>query len=191
MFDKIRMIIIETKIIHFKQAHIAIESECVHRRGEMNSNRYEILFRLKTSLRCSVSSLHVFTWTEAKWNSKRYWFHIGHFDRHEISNWHEILEEKIYYPKRNEYAETCWILRLMRMRIAGVDLISVILTEMKFNLGWWNEMPTHVHQDIGSFWNAAEMKRHVNRTCFYAGLRSQTGLSSFRLSWERTLSHKV
>ena len=54
-----------------------------------------------------------------------------------------------------------------------------------------NEMPTHVHQDIGSFWNAAEMKRHVNRTCFYAGLRSQTGLSSFRLSWERTLSHKV
>ena len=60
---------------------------------------------------------------------------LGHFDRHEISNRHEIFESKIYYPKQNEYAETRWILHLMLMRIAGVDLISVILTEMKFHLG--------------------------------------------------------
>ena len=59
--------------------------EYVHIRNEMNSNRYEISFRLKISLRCSVSSLLVFTWIEAKWNSKRYGFHIGHFDRNEIS----------------------------------------------------------------------------------------------------------
>ena len=37
------------------------------------------------------------------------------------------------------------------------------------------------------FWNAGEMKLHVNRTCFHGGLKSQTGLSSFRLSCERTL----
>ena len=49
-------------------------------------------------------------------------------------------------------------------------------------------MPTRVHQNIGSFWNAAEMKLHVNRTCFYTGLKSQTGMSSFRLSCEHTLS---
>ena len=29
-----------------------------------------------------------------------------------------------------------------------------------------NEMPTRVHQNIGSFWNAAEIKLHLNRTCF-------------------------
>ena len=31
------------------------------------------------------------------------------------------------------------------------------------------------------------MKLHVNRTCFQAGLKSQTGMSSFCLSCERTL----
>ena len=40
----------------------------------------------------------------------------------------------------------------------------------------------------GSFWNAAEMKLHVNGICFHAGLKSQTSMSSFRLSCERTLS---
>ena len=50
------------------------------------------------------------------------------------------------------------------------------------------EMPTHFHPNIGSFWNAAEMKLHVNRTCFHASLKSQTGMSSFRLSCERTLT---
>ena len=50
-----------------------------------------------------------------------------------------------------------------------------------------NGMPTHVYQTIGSFWNAAEMKLHVNSTCFHASLKSQTGMSSFRLSCERTL----
>ena len=37
-------------------------------RGEMNSNGYEISFRLKISLRCSFSSLLVSTWSQAKWN---------------------------------------------------------------------------------------------------------------------------
>ena len=65
--------------------------EYIHRRGEMNSNRYEISFRLKISLRCSVSSLLVLTWIEAKWNSKRYGFHTSHFDRNEISNRRDIF----------------------------------------------------------------------------------------------------
>ena len=49
-----------------------------------------------------------------------------------------------------------------------------------------DEMPAHVHQSFGSFWNAAEMKRHVNRASFHIGLKSQTGMRSFRLSCERT-----
>ena len=65
--------------------------EYVHMRGEMNSNWYEISYRLKISLMCSATSLLVFTWIEARWNSKRYSFHIGQFDRNEMSNWHEIF----------------------------------------------------------------------------------------------------
>ena len=48
-------------------------------------------------------------------------------------------------------------------------------------------MPTHVHQNIRSLRNAAERKLYVNRTCFHAGLKSQTGVSSFCLSCEHTL----
>ena len=69
----------------------SLKLEYVHMRGEMNSNRHEISFRLKISLRCSVSSLLVFTWIEVKWTSKRYGFYIGHFDRNDISNRHEIF----------------------------------------------------------------------------------------------------
>ena len=34
------------------------------------------------------------------------------------------------------------------------------------------------------------MKLHVNRTCFHAGLKSQTGMSLFRLSCERALRYE-
>ena len=34
------------------------------------------------------------------------------------------------------------------------------------------------------------MKRHVNRTCFHADLKYQTGMSSFHLSSERTLGQQ-
>ena len=78
---------------------------------------------------------------------------------------------------------------------AGMDFISVTdRNEISFRViqyhvnTTWNEMPTHVHQNVGSLWNPAEMKLHVSRTCFHAGLKSQTGMSSFRLSCERTLS---
>ena len=45
---------------------------------------------------------------------------------------------------------------------------------------------SHIHQNIGSFWNAAETKLLLNRTCFHAGLKSHSSMSSFRLSCERT-----
>ena len=51
-------------------------------------------------------------------------------------------------------------------------------------------MPVHVHQNIVPFLNAAEIKLHLNRTCFHTGLKCQTGMSSFHLSFERTLSNK-
>ena len=54
-----------------------------------------------------------------------------------------------------------------------------------------NEMSTHVHPNIRWFWNTAEIKLHVNRTCFHAGLKSETGMSSFHLSCEHTLKIRV
>ena len=68
-----------------------IDYEYIYIRGEMDSNRYEISFRLKISLRWSVSSLLVLTLIEVKWNSKQYGFNICYFDRNEISNRQEIF----------------------------------------------------------------------------------------------------
>ena len=61
--------------------------------------------------------------------------------------------------------------------LCGCFFIAVILTEILFPVTRYhvnktrNEMPMHVYQNIGLFWNAAEMKRHVTRTCFHAGLK--------------------
>ena len=108
---------------------------------EMNSNRYEISFWLKMSLRCSVSSLLVFTWIEAKWTAKRYGFHIGHFDRNQISNRHEIfMWTKFIQSEMNKILR--WIFRLMWMCVRNSlwvlfhYLIAVILREMTFHFGW-------------------------------------------------------
>ena len=111
----------------------------VHMRGKMNSNQYEISFRLKISLQCSVSFLLVFTWIEAKYNSKRYGFHVGHFDRNEISNRHEASCE-------HNLPKTKWISAgsldvafnaHVRLKLnAGMDFISVVLTQIKFHFRW-------------------------------------------------------
>ena len=44
-------------------------------------------------------------------------------------------------------------------------------------------MPAYSIKISGCF----EMQLHVNRACFHAGLKSQTGMGSRRLSRERTL----
>ena len=93
----------------------------------------------------------------------------------------------------------------------GMDFISVIMTEMKFQAGvrflCEHSLPQTKWISIDSLdvaFNAhvclrlssgmdfislilTEMKFHENRTCFHGGLKSQTGTSSFRLSCERTL----
>ena len=114
-----------------------------------------------------------------KWNFKPAWdFHVN-----------------IIYPKRNKQAQTRWMLRLMRMCVwnSMPEWISYRSFWQKWNLISGNKIlckhypKWNVHQNIGSFWNAAEIKLHVNRTCFLVGFKSQTGMSSFRLSCERTL----
>ena len=158
--------------------------EYVHMRGEINSNPREISFQLKIHF-CVQSALYLCSY-ELRWNETQKWYglHIGHFDQNE-----------------NSLPGTKWI---------SADLLDVALnahiTQCRygFHIGHFetqisycvikyhvktngNGMPAHVHQNIRSFWNAAEMKFHVNRTCFHAGLKFQTGISWFCLSCERTL----
>ena len=147
----------------------------------------------------AVSSLLVFSWIEAKWNSKRYGFHIGHFDRNEISNRYEIFIWT-YLPKMKwvstdslDVAFNAHVRLLTQcgygFHIGHFDRNKISFRVIKYYVNTTqNEMPTHVHQDIGSFWNTAEMKLDVNRTWFDAGLKSQTCMSSFHLSCKRTLT---
>ena len=73
---------------------------------------------VENPVRCSVTSLLVLTWIEAKWNSNRCGCHFGH----ETSKWNfktttwDSHMNKIY-PKRKEWAHTPWILCLMGMCI--------------------------------------------------------------------------
>ena len=160
-------------------------------RGEINSNRYEISFCLKILLRCSISSLLVSTLIEIRQNSKWHEFYIGHFEQNEISSRHGVFMWTKSYPKRNEYAETCWILCLMRMCVWNslrvwilYRLLWISFRVIKYHVNTTrNEIPTHVHQKIGSFWNAAEMKRHVNRLVF-------TTVWNLRPVWVHFTSHE-
>ena len=89
----------------------------------------------------------------------------------------------IIYLKRNEQAQTRWMLRLMRMCVWNSMQVWTsyrsfwqkrnFISGDKYHVNTTrNEIPTHVHQNIGSFWNAAKMKLYVSRTCFHVGLKS-------------------
>ena len=72
--------------------------------------------------------------------------------------------------------------------ISHFDRNEISFCVIKYHVNTtWNEMPTHVHQNIGLLWSAAKMKLYVKRTYFHTGLKSQTGMSSFRLLCERTI----
>ena len=168
-------------------------------RRKMNSNHYEISFWLKISLWCSVSSLLGFILIKAKWNSNRCGFHIGNFGRNDISNRYEIFMWIKIYPNlltpRIELFHLHNSLNISFNAHARLKVIAVIWTEKKsfrvinYHVNTTqNEMPKHFHQNIRSFWSKSEMKRHVNRTCFYVGLKSHTSLISFFISHERTLN---
>ena len=71
------------------------------------------------------------------------------------------------------------MLRLMRMCVWNSmrvwisywsfwqKIISIRVIKYHVNTTRNEVVPTHVHQNIGLFWNSAEMKLHVNRTCFH------------------------
>ena len=128
-------------------------------RGEMSSNWDEISFRLKISLRYFASSLLVFIWIEVKWNSKWYRYYIGHRDQNEISNRYEILIWTEF--TRNE---------MNKRRVIGYCV------QCAYRSFWQKQ----------NFISGDKISREqflVNRICFNAGLKSQTGMGLYRLSW--------
>ena len=103
-------------------------------RGEINSNQYQISFRLKISLRCLASSLLLFTWIEVKWNSERYGFHISHFERNKISNWHEIFMGTEF--TRKEMNKRRLVLNLCLMRMCVWNSLRVWTANRSFWQKW-------------------------------------------------------
>ena len=100
----------------------------------MNSNRYEILFRLKISLWCSVSSLLVFTGTESKWNSKRYGFILVILTEIKFKN-------GMRFSCEHNLSETEWI---------SADPLDVALMRMCV----WNSMRVWIsYQSFWQKWN--------------------------------------
>ena len=165
-------------------------------RGGMNSNRYEISFLLKISLRCSVN-LYLCS-HELRRNETR-----NSMDFRSVILTEMKFQTGMRFSCEHNLPETKWIsadsLNVAfetqcgyGFYIGHFDRNEISFREIKYHVNnTQNEMPIHVHQNIGSFWNAAEMKLHVNWTCFYVGLKCQTGMSSFCFSCERTLTQLV
>ena len=140
-------------------------------------------------------SISTFTW-EAKWAQTGMRFHFGW-------KFHFGVQSALYLCSH----ELRW-----NETQNGMDFISLILTEMKFQTGMrflcehnlppkkWISTDSldvafnaHVHLKLNAGMDfisviLREIKFCVNRICFHVGLKSQTGgMSSFRLSWKRTL----
>ena len=168
-------------------------------RGEMNSNRYEISFGWKSYF--GVQSAF-YLCSHELWQSKT---KTG-MDFISVILTEMKFQSGMRFSCEQNLTEAKWIsaysldiafnTHVRLKNFAGVISLRSFSQRWNFISGdkyhvntTRHEMPTHVHQNIGSFWNAVGMKRHINRVCFHAGLKSSTGRSSFRLSYERTLSY--
>ena len=162
-------------------------------RGGMNSNRYEISFLLKISLRCSVN-LYLCS-HELRRNETR-----NSMDFRSVILTEMKFQTGMRFSCEHNLPETKWIsadsLNVAfetqcgyGFYIGHFDRNEISFLAIKYHV---NTTRNKIHQNIRSFWNAAKMKlEYVNRTCFHAGLKSQTGMSSFRLSYERTLRESL
>ena len=138
---------------------------------------------MKISLRCSVSSLH-----ELRQNETQNGINFISVILTEMK-----FQTGMRFSCENNLPETkwisvdCWMLRLMRMCVWNSMRVWISYRSFwqKWNFISGDKICKHhpkwkaynIHQNIESFWNAAEMKLHVNRTCFHARLKSQTGMS--------------
>ena len=125
----------------------------VHMRGEMNPNRPKLVWdfisiiltemKFQTGMRFSCEQ----NLTETKWISA---------DSLDITfNDHVRFETHCWYGFHNGHFDR--------------NEISFLVIKHHVNTTR-NEIPIHIHQNIGSFWDPAALKLHVNRTCFHAGV---------------------
>ena len=154
-------------------------------------------FGWKYSIWCSVSSLLVFTWMQYETQTGMDFISVILTEMKfqtdmRFSCEQNLPEAKWISSASLDIAYACAFETHCghRFHIGRFDRNKISFRVIKYHVNTTrNETPTHVRLYIGSFWNAAEMKSHVKRTCFHAGLKSQTGMSSFRLSCERTLRY--
>ena len=125
-------------------------------RGEMNSNRLEISFRWKILLQCSVCSLLVSTWNEGKWNESGMDFILVILTEMKFQAGMRFSSEK-------KLPKTKWISADSLDIVLNAHVRLNILASVISSYSFWqsekyyvnttrNEMRTHAHQNIGSFW---------------------------------------
>ena len=172
------------KLQPLNSALTLLHSEYVHMRGEMNSNWYEISFRLKILFRvqsvlylCShklrqnenqagmVFILDILT--EMKFQTGEI-FITTKFTQSKM-NKHKLFGYCIY----NACAFETHCSHFARNEIS----FRVIKYQVKTT---WDKMHTDIRHNIRWFWNTAKMKGY--RTCFPAGWKSEIGMSSFSFS---------
>ena len=112
--------------------------EYVHMRRKMNSNRYEISFRLKISRWCSVIYLCLH---ELRRNETQ-----NDMDFKSVILTEMIFQTGMRFSCEHNLPETKWIsansldvgfnAHVCLKLIAGINFISFILTEIKFHFRW-------------------------------------------------------
>ena len=125
-------------------------------RGEINSNRLEISFRWKILLQCSVCSLLVFTWNEGKWNESG-------MDFISVILTEMKFQAGMRFSSEKNLPKTKWISADSLDIVLNAHVRLNILPSVISSYSFWqsekyhlnttrNEMRTHAHQNIGSFW---------------------------------------
>ena len=120
-------------------------------------------------------------WT--KWNFKPAWgFHVN-----------KILPETKWI--RRDLLNIVFNAHVRLKLIAGMDFISVTLNFIsgdKISCKHYPKWNTYACTSKDRVvLKCSRNETSCQQTCFYDGLKSQTGMSSFHLSWEGTLNHNI
>ena len=124
--------------------------------AEMNSNRFEISFRWKILLQCSVCSLLVFTRNEGKWNESG-------MDFISVILTEMKFQAGMRFSSEKKLPKTKWISADSLDIVLNAHVRLNILASVISSYSFWqsekyhlnttrNEMHKHAHQNIGSFW---------------------------------------
>ena len=143
----------------------------------------DLQYRVKKKVLRAVIDVLTILKRDAKWTQTSMRFHFGWKSQFDVQSALYLCSHELRWNETQN----------------GMDFVSVILTGKRFSreqnlpeIKWISEDTLDVAFNaqlrlkliaglIGLFWNAAEMKLHVNRTCFYAGLKSHISIPTFHM----------